>query len=115
LNIGAQIRYDISPKITAVLNVANLYTTCFGGSSTPWSKAFPPNRYTCEYDNFYTTSWTGTIPGEGFFYGASPNDPANGTAGFPPEMQYPYQPIFAPNAGSTALPFQVYLEFLIKL
>jgi hypothetical protein len=115
LKIGAQIRYDISPRVTMVLNVANIYNTCFGGSSTPWSKAYPAGQYVCSYDNSGVTTWPGIIPGEGFFYGASPSDPANGTAGFPGPFRFPYQPQYPPAGLGSSLPLQAYLEFLIKL
>ena len=109
LNIGAMVRYEISPKITATLNVANIYNRCFGGSSTPWSKALPPNHYVCGYTDFNAYSWTGTQPGAGFFYGASPTDPANGTQPFSKALLYPY------SSFNNALPFQAYLNVQIKL
>ena len=109
LNIGGLVRYEISPKITATLNLANIAGRCFGGSSTPWSKAFPPNKYVCGYADFNAYSWTGTQPGAGFFYGASPTDPANGTQPFSKALLYPY------NTLQNSLPFQAYLDIQIKL
>ena len=108
-NLGAMLRYDISPKITATLNVANIYNRCFGGSSTAWSKAFPANNYVCGYEDYNAYSWTGTQPGAGFFYGASPTDPANGTQPFSKALLYPY------NTYSGALPFQAYLQVQVRL
>ena len=108
-NVGAMLRYDISPKVTATLNLANLYNTCFGGSSTSWSKAFPANNYVCGYTDFNAYAWTGTQPGAGFFYGASPTDPANGTVPFSKALLYPYSTV------SGALPFQAYLQVQVKL
>ncbi len=56
--------------------VTNLVNQCFGGSSEPWSKAYPPNSAVCGYVSniFYN--------GGNFFNGASPNDKAaNGVPG----------------------------------
>lgn len=108
-NLGAMIKYEISPKVTATLNLANIVNRCFGGSSTAWSKAFPANNYVCGYADYNAYSWTGTQPGAGFFYGASPTDPANGTQPFSKALLYPYSTL------SGALPFQAYLQVQVKL
>jgi hypothetical protein len=108
LNIGALIRYDISPKVTANLSLTNIFNTCFGGSSTPWQKAFKPGRWVCGY-NANAGSFIGTQPGAGFFYGASGSDAANGTAPYATAFNYPFFPV------SGALPFQAYLDVQIKL
>jgi hypothetical protein len=109
LNVGALIRYDVSPKVTANLTLTNLYNACFGGSSTAWSSAFKPGRYVCGYGSA-NGSFVGTQPGAGFFYGASPTDPANGSSiNYPTYMNYPYAPF------TNALPFQAYLEVQVKI
>jgi hypothetical protein len=108
-NLGAMIRYEISPKVTATLNLANIYNRCFGGSSTAWSKAFPANNYVCGYADYNAYAWTGTQPGAGFFYGASPTDPANGTQPYSSALSYPY------NTLSGGLPFQAYLQLQVKI
>jgi len=112
-NMGALIRYDISPRITANLTLSNILNRCFGGSNTPWSSKFKPNNYVCGYgqNNFNYTGPTSGQPGfgGGFFYGNSPSDAVNG--GFPiaPSYSYPFGPL------SGAQPFQAYLELQIKL
>jgi hypothetical protein len=106
-NVGAQVQYDVSAKVNATLTLANIFNRCFGGSKTAWSTAYPPGSYTCGYYN--NSGGTGTIPGAGFFYGASPTDPANGTAPVPKFQLLPYGPF----AG--AIPFDAYLQFNIKL
>ncbi|HET7813618.1 MAG TPA: hypothetical protein VFL13_04530, partial [Candidatus Baltobacteraceae bacterium] len=107
-NMGAMIRYDVSNKVTLTLNLANIANRCFGGSSTPWSKAYPANADVCGYTN-NPYGWTGLTPGAGFFYGSSPTDAANGTVPFSKTLLYPYTPY------SGALPFQAYLQAQIKL
>ena len=108
LNIGALLRYDVSPRVTANLTLTNLVNTCFGGSSTPWSKAFAPNNYVCGYAS-NAGNFVGTQPGAGFFWGASGSDPANGTTPYAPAFNYPFAPI------SGAIPFQAYLQVDVKI
>jgi hypothetical protein len=108
LNIGAHLTYDMSSKVKAVLDLSNLYNRCFGGSKTPWSAAYPAGQHICGYgDN--AGNWTGTVPGSGFFYGASPTSAANGTVPFSKALLYPY----APFVGD--LPVQAYFQLQIKL
>ena len=66
-NLGALIRYEISPKVTANLTLTNLVNTCFGGTSTPWTKAFKPSKLHVRLRS-QTGSFLGTQPGAGFFY-----------------------------------------------
>ncbi|MBC5802200.1 MAG: TonB-dependent receptor, partial [Candidatus Eremiobacteraeota bacterium] len=67
LNMGLQLAYDITPKVTANVTVANLVNRCFGGSSTPWSAAYPPSSSICGYgaNIFYVNN---------FYNGASAHD-----------------------------------------
>jgi hypothetical protein len=113
LNIGALVRYDISSKVTANLTLTNLYNACYGGTSTPWSKAFKPGKYVCGYGSA-NGQYIGPVSGQpgfggGFFYGASPGAAVNGSQTYPASYNYP----FAPFTG--ALPFQAYLELQIKM
>jgi hypothetical protein len=113
LNIGALIRYDISPKITANLSLTNLFNRCFGGSKEPWSQAFKPNNYVCGYGDRSGT-YLGAQKGQpgfggGFFYGDSANSAANGSPLYAPAYNYPFGPY------SGAEPFQAYLELQIKM
>ncbi len=108
-DLGALIHYDISPKLAVNVTLANIYNTCFGGTSTAWQSAFAPNRYVCGYgaNNF---EFVGGAPGSGFYYGASPTDPANGPGATtqPPAFRFP----FAPENGY--IPIQVYAQLQIK-
>ena len=57
LNLSMTVGYQLTPAIKANLLMANLVNACFGGSSEPWSKQYPPNGYTCGYiPNFYYVS-----------------------------------------------------------
>jgi hypothetical protein len=44
-----QLSYDVSPRIKVTALGANLFHTCFGGSSTPWTAAIPPGYAVCGY------------------------------------------------------------------
>jgi hypothetical protein len=107
-NLGALIKYDVSPRVSLTLNMANIVNTCFGGDKPAWAAKFTPNSITCGY-TVNTGGFIGTQPGAGFFYGASQNDPANGTAGHPAWMNYPYAPV------SGGLPFQAYFQVQVKM
>jgi hypothetical protein len=107
-NLGMLLRYDISPKITANLTLTNLYNWCWGGTKTAWQKAFKPSRYVCGYYP-NATSFIGTQPGAGFFYGASGSDPANGGQPYATAFNYPFYPF------SGALPFQAYFQLTVKI
>jgi outer membrane receptor protein involved in Fe transport len=111
LNVGALVRYEISPKVTANLALTNLFNTCFGGNGNAWQARFKPNRWVCGYGatGSNALNFIGTQPGAGFFYGASGSDPTNGTSPYAAALNYPFQPY------SAALPFQAYLELQIKL
>ena len=106
INVNAQIRYDISSKVTANLILSNLYNKCFGGTSTPWSSAYPSGSQVCGYDS--NGAFSGTTPGQ-FFYGGSPHDTTYNTTPYTPTSYYPYSPL------TSFLPFSAYLTFTIKL
>jgi hypothetical protein len=109
LNFSLQIGYQLSPRVKVNALLANLVNACFGGSSEPWTKQFPPNSYTCGYaDNFYYVS--------NFYNGASPNDiRANGVP-LNPAFAQSYTPAYADtNAITLPNPFNAYLQFNITL
>ncbi|HET9097457.1 MAG TPA: TonB-dependent receptor [Candidatus Baltobacteraceae bacterium] len=104
------LSYDVSPKVTATVTLANLYHTCFGGSKEPWTGGiFAPNKNNCGYGPvapYYVSN---------FYNGTSPSDAAaNGTAPYPWQLQS-----YVPRAGSDAFavpaPFNAYVQLQIKL
>ncbi len=114
-NLGGQLSYDFSPRVSATLSMANLLNRCFGGSKTAWSSAFPPNDGVCSYA-YNSSSYLGWSPGEayntagaGFFYGQNPHDPANGTAGYPNVFNQAYVPLLG------GYPFQAYFQLTVKI
>jgi hypothetical protein len=109
LNFGLQIGYQLTPRVKVNALLANLVNACFGGSSEPWTKQFPPNSYTCGYQsNFYYVS--------NFYNGTSPND--RGANGVPLNAAFkqPFIPSYADtNAFVLPNPFNAYLQFNITL
>lgn len=116
LNLGAQVGYDVTPRIKATVMLANIGTWCFGGSNESWTAAFPPNSVVCAYG--YNTAYDGWSAGEkyntaggGFYYGNSPHSSVNGTTGYPKVFDQPYDPL----TSQIAAPFQVYFSANVRL
>lgn len=109
LSLGMQVRYDISPRITANLMATNLFYRCFGGSKVPWSAAYPPNGNVCGYvsNRFYISN---------YYNGPAPTDvTANGV----PLNKYFSVPFVPAYTGTDYLnlgfPMQLYFQLQIKL
>jgi hypothetical protein len=108
--------YDLSPRITVNLTVANVFHTCFGGSKEPWTSAYPPSNNICSYgaNGEYVSNYQF---GSGF---ANPGntasyDPvANGTT-LAPWQQQSYAPGLGSVAGVIPPPINAYLTFNVKL
>jgi hypothetical protein len=116
LNLGAQIAYDINPRIKATVQFANILNACFGGSNEPWTQAYPPNSLDCTYS--YNTTYLGWSQGEkyntagaGYFYGSNPHSSVNGTAGYPKVFDQAY----APGTYQIASPLQVYFNVQVRI
>ena len=109
LNLGVSVAYAISPSIEADVLLANLVNACFGGSSTPWSRQYPPNAFTCGYitNGYYVSN---------FYNGTSPNDrKANGVA-LNPAFAQPFIPAWADtNSEVIPNPLNLYLQVRFKL
>ena len=39
-NMGLQLHYDFSPRVSGNVTIANLVNQCFGGSSTSWTRQY---------------------------------------------------------------------------
>ena len=116
--IGANlaISYDLSPKVTANLTLANVYRTCFGGTKAPWTSAYPVDRNNCGYAvNAPGNLTSGYV--SNFYNGTSPNDSAaNGATPMPFELQS-YTPTRGTGSAAltTPLPFSAYLSINFKI
>ncbi|MGA2760970.1 MAG: TonB-dependent receptor [Candidatus Cybelea sp.] len=109
LNLSLQMGYQITPRLKANVLLANLLNACFGGSSEPWTKQYPPNNYTCGYvSNYYYAS--------NFYNGASPNDKTANGVPLNPAFQNSYIPAYA-DTNSLVLPnpFNAYFSLSLSL
>ena len=100
-NLGALMTYQFSPRVTGTVVLANIVNRCFGGdkpAGNPWS----PNSIDCGW------ATNGSYISD-FYYGSSPSQAANGTAGYASYLNQPYSPAIA------GLPFQAYFNLSIKL
>ncbi|HLI97753.1 MAG TPA: TonB-dependent receptor, partial [Candidatus Baltobacteraceae bacterium] len=110
-NLGLQMRYDISPRITANVTVANLYQRCFGGSAEPWTAIYPPDHNACAYygNRFFISN---------FYNGSSPNDTAANGVPLNPYFAAAFAPSYSGNdvnSYNQVLPLEVYVDLQIKL
>jgi hypothetical protein len=107
--LNAQFSYDVSPKVTLQLTAADLWHSCFGGSSEPWTKASAPSKVNCGY---YANGW---YAGGNWYNGSSPQDAAAnyGVSAYPWESQS-YVPKVNNSIGGY-IPFTLYLQAQIKL
>ncbi len=100
--------YDISPRISANVTLANLFHTCWGGTKTAWTTAFPAGTDICGYqaNAFYVSN---------FYNGTSPFDTAaNGFT--PPSIEtQSYSPRSFSDAGSVPSPFNVFFQLTVKV
>ncbi len=109
-NLGLQLSYDISPRITAKVIVANLINRCFGGSSEPWTAAYAPSNTVCGYTSnlFYV--------GGGFYNGSGPTDTAANGVPLNPYFAHSFVPAYGDvNAFNYPMPLNVYFSVQIKL
>ncbi|HEY2473510.1 MAG TPA: TonB-dependent receptor [Candidatus Cybelea sp.] len=104
LNLSLQMSYEVTPRIKVNALLANLVNACFGGSSEPWTKTFPPNGYTCGYiANYYYTA--------NFYNGSSPNDLAANGVPQNRAFQNSYIPAYADtNSFVLPNPFNAYFS-----
>lgn len=101
--------YELTPKVTANLTLANVFHNCFGGSSAPWTSAYAPGRNICGY------APAGASYISNYYNGKSPNDAvANGVTPYPWQLQS-----YLPSAGSGTttdpLPFTAYFSVQFRI
>ncbi|HEY1881727.1 MAG TPA: hypothetical protein VGG51_01640, partial [Candidatus Cybelea sp.] len=110
LNLGMQTSYDFSPRVTGRLMVTNLLNRCFGGSSAPWTAAYPPNSVICGYvsNTFYN--------GGHFYNGTGPNDLAANGVKENPYFAQSFVPTYSDSSsGNYPLALNFYFALQVKL
>jgi Carboxypeptidase regulatory-like domain/TonB dependent receptor len=109
MNMGLSLHYDVSPRISANMIVANLFNACFGGSAEPWTAANPPSSIVCGYspNAFYISN---------FYNGTSPNDRAANGVPLNPYFANSFIPSYGDNNSfNYPLPLNVYITVQVKL
>ncbi len=109
-----QITYDVSPKLTVTLTGTNIFHTCFGGSSEPWSSAFSPGPNVCGYVPAGGVLNSSIYPAN-FYNGTGINDVAANKARTP--FTQSYFPTTGNNGGIAGAlqPFNFFLSARIKI
>jgi Carboxypeptidase regulatory-like domain/TonB dependent receptor-like, beta-barrel len=109
------LTYDISPRISANVTLANIFHTCFGGTSAPWTTAYGPSPNVCSYVPA-GPSTTGQYVSN-FYNGTSPNDVAANGIAPPPWQQQSYLPgqTFGNAAGFIPNPFTAFFQLTVKI
>ncbi len=108
-NMGLQMSYAFSPRVTGNVTIANLVNQCFGGSAEPWTAVYKPSSSNCGYgyNKFYISN---------YYNGASPNDVTANGVPLNTYFSVPFAPSYADvNSGNLPLPLQVYFQLQIKL
>ena len=109
LNFGLGVTYDVTPRASFNLSIANLYNRCFGGSRTAWTTATPPSSVVCGYNAnpFYV---------DNFYNGSSPNDVVANGVPLNPYFAHSFVAGYADtNTYNYAMPLSMYLRFSLKL
>lgn len=99
-----RISYDLTPRITATVTMANLLNTCFGGQHTAFTYYW--SNQVCSYG----AVMGGYVPPVGNEY--NPGDNVQ-TA-----LKYPYMPVFGTYndlSSSELNPFSIYFDLKVKL
>jgi Carboxypeptidase regulatory-like domain/TonB dependent receptor/TonB-dependent Receptor Plug Domain len=102
--LSTQLTYDINPRITAVLTLANIFDVCSGGTKAPWTTGVVgiPSRAICGYG-------PSSAVGYGYPVGNLSALSSTGAQIAQPLNAYAYAPLVG------SLPFNAYLDFRIKL
>ncbi len=102
--------YDFTPRVSGRVIVTNIVNQCFGGSSEPWTKAYPPNNAICGYtsNTFYN--------GSNFFNGSSPYDVAANGVRENPYFAQSFAPAYGDaSSGNYPLALNFYFSLQVKL
>ncbi len=107
--------YDLTPRISANITLANIFHTCFGGTSAAWTTAYGPSPNVCAYQPAGPSGVGEYV--SNFYNGTSPNDvAANGVAPRPWQTQsYLPTQAFGDAAGTIPSPFTAFFQLTVKI
>jgi hypothetical protein len=100
-----QLSYQVSPRVTASVTLANLLQTCFGGQHTAFTYYW--SNQVCTYTNLIGGPYT---PPVGNAY--------NPGANVQPFLRYPYEPYFGTyndQTSSLSEPFNAYFSLKVTI
>jgi hypothetical protein len=100
-----QLAYDVNPRVTLSVTLANLLQTCFGGQHTGFT--YFTNNLACTYTNLAGGPFT---PPVGNAY--------NPGANVQTFLRYPYEPYFGTyndQTSSLGAPFNAYFSVKVKM
>ena len=112
--MNLQISYDVSPRVSLVGTLANIFNTCWGGTKEPWPFT---DGNVCSYAaNGYQQGYAGEIEPVGNMY----NPAGYRGSVVQPFAKYPYGAQFGPSSPNNATgaiknPIQFYVTAKIKL
>ena len=109
-----QITYEVSPKLTVQLTGANLFHTCFGGSSEPWTAAYSPGPNNCGYTPAGGVLNSTLYPAN-FYNGTGINDFAANRQHTAFTQSYLPSTLNNGAIGSSIAPFNVFLTAQLKI
>lgn len=109
-----RISYDLSPRIRIGVLGEGLFHECFGGTSAPWTAAYPPDNVICGYAPAGGSLNSAVYPSN-FYNGTSINDyKANGA-------RTPWTQSYLPSTynngaiGGAVQPISIYLNAQVKI
>jgi hypothetical protein len=111
---NVQITYDVSPKVTLTGTFTNIFHTCFGGSSEPWTTANSPGPNICGY-TAAGGALNSTIYPANWYNGTGINDVAAN------KTRTPYTQSYYPSLGNNGAisgaiqPFNFFVNAAIKI
>ncbi len=118
-----QLSYDVSPRVSVQVTLANVFHSCFGGTKEAWTSAYQAGKAICGYTtnpNYVGNYQNGAgqlNPANTAAYQASAN---GGVALYPWQLQS-YRPLSGNPAANGAaganlpLPFNAYIQMSVKL
>jgi hypothetical protein len=109
-----QVAYDVSPTVRVTLLGANLFHSCFGGTSAPWTSANPPSNVVCGYSpaggNFNSSLYPSN-----FYNGTGIGDRAANHATTPFTQSYAPSGLNNGAIGGAPAPINLYINAQVKI
>ncbi|MBV8332376.1 MAG: hypothetical protein JO192_06530, partial [Candidatus Eremiobacteraeota bacterium] len=109
ITMNLQLSYDVSPRVNVTGVLANIFNTCWGGSTMPWTFT---DHDVCAYVN-------GGSPGAGIAPIGNEYNPAGHDGSIiQPFVKYPYGPnfgVYNQDGNATKAPFNFYVTAKIKI